>query len=240
VALVSGAARGIGRAVTESFLEQGCRVALVDRLPAPELRAASSDLAKGDRARGYSCDIRKAEAVDRTVESVVRDFGGLHFLVNNAGITDDGVVWKLSDEQWQNVLDTNLTGSFHLIRAVAPRLRSQRFGRIVNISSINALRGKFGQANYAASKAGQLGLTLSAARELAREKITVNAIAPGFIETDLTAKLSEAVRTQARSETLLGRLGRPGDIAAAVLFLCSDGAEQITGIVLRVDGGQCL
>lgn len=237
-ALVTGAARGIGRTIAQALLDQGCQVALVDRVPKAQLEAVCRS-APG-RARPCVCDIRKPDDVERVVRDVVGAFGGLHILVNNAGITADGVVWKLTDAQWEDVIDTNLTGSFHLLRAAAPVMRAQQFGRIVNIASINALRGKFGQANYSASKAGLIGLTLSAARELAREKITVNAVAPGFVETDMTAGLPEPVLAQARAECLLGRFGRPDDIAAAVTFLCSDAAEHITGVVLRVDGGQCL
>jgi 3-oxoacyl-[acyl-carrier protein] reductase len=240
-AVVTGAVRGIGWEVARSLVDQGCRVAFVDLAPLPELSEACRRAdGTGHLARPYVCDIRSHPEVDGVIETVITDFGGLHILVNNAGITADGVLWKLSDKQWHDVVDTNLTGTFNMIRAASERLRKQRFGRIVNISSINALRGKFGQANYSASKAGVLGLTFSAARELARERITVNTIAPGFIETEMTAHLPEPVVTQAREESLFGRLGRPSDIASAVLFLCSDGAEQITGIVLRVDGGQCL
>ncbi len=237
-AIVTGAARGIGRTISQALVDQGCQVAFVDRVPKAQLEAECRS-APG-RARAFVCDIRKPDDVERVVRDVVSAFGGLHIVVNNAGITADGVLWKLTDTQWRDVLDTNLTGSFHIMRAAAPVMRAQQSGRIVNISSINALRGKFGQSNYSASKAGLIGLTISAARELAREKITVNAVAPGFVETDMTASLPEPVLAQARAECLLGRFGRPADIAAAVTFLCSDGAEHITGVVLRVDGGQCL
>lgn len=239
--MVTGAGRGIGLAVASAFVAQKCKTAFLDVLPTAELQSVCTGVdAGGTLALGYHCDIRNSAEVDRVIKQVVQDLGGLHFLVNNAGVTADAVIWKLTDEQWAKVISTNLTGCFHLIRAAAPVLREQRFGRIVNISSINALRGKFGQANYAASKAGVIGLTLSAARELAREHITVNAIAPGFIETDMTSALPDAILAKAREEALLGRLGTPADIAATVLFLCSDGAQHITGTVHKVDGGQCL
>jgi 3-oxoacyl-[acyl-carrier protein] reductase len=241
VALVTGAARGIGAAIARALGAQGCRVAVCDVGPADRLGATCKAVeSAGGNARAYPCDVTDSAQVQATVEAVCRDLGGLHILVNNAGITADGVLWKLSDDQWDRVLAVNLKGGFHLIRAAAPVFRTQSWGRIVNISSINALRGKFGQANYAASKAGIIGLTKSAARELGREQITVNAIAPGFIDTDMTSGLPEDIREAARKESVLGRFGKPEDIAALVTFLCSDGARHITGEVIKVDGGQCL
>jgi 3-oxoacyl-[acyl-carrier protein] reductase len=241
VALVTGACRGIGLAIARALSGQGCAVAMCDVADSDAMAVACEEVAQfGGQARAYRCDVRDSEAVGKTVDSVLADLGGLHLLINNAGVTADGVIWKLTDEQWCNVLSVNLAGTFKMMRAVAPVFRSQTWGRIVNISSINALRGKFGQANYAASKAGVIGLTLSAAREFAREGITVNAIAPGFIETDMTAELPEDIVGKAREESLLGRLGQPGDVASTVLFFCSDGAAHITGTVLRVDGGQGL
>ncbi len=241
VALVTGAQRGIGLSIACALATQGCTVAMCDVARTDDLAGACEQVsACGGNAKAYLCDVRDTGSVKSAVESVVNEFGTIHLLVNNAGITADGVIWKMTDEQWCSVIATNLGGSFKLMRAVSPLMRSRRWGRIVNIASINALRGKFGQANYAASKAGVIGLTLSAARELAREQITVNAIAPGFIETDMTADLSEDVLGQAREEVLLGRLGKPEDIADAVLFLCSNSAAHITGTVMRVDGGQCL
>ena len=239
--MVTGACRGIGLAMAKALSGQGCAVAMLDVADAPAMAVACEEVAaQGGQARGYPCDVRDTKTVEQTVKAVLGDLGGLHVLVNNAGVTADGVLWKLTDQQWCQVLGVNLAGTFKMMRAVAPIFRGQKWGRIVNISSINALRGKFGQANYAASKAGVIGLTLSAARELARDKITVNAIAPGFIETDMTAELPEDIVQKARDENLLGRLGQPGDVAATMLFLCSDGAAHITGTVQRVDGGQCL
>jgi 3-oxoacyl-[acyl-carrier protein] reductase len=241
VALVTGAARGIGAAIAQGLGAQGCSVAVCDVVSAADLSTTCAAVEKaGGKARGYPCDVTDSAQVQSTVESVLGDLGGLHLLVNNAGITADAVLWKLLDDDWDRVLAVNLKGGFNLVRAVAPVMRKQAWGRIVNISSINALRGKFGQANYAASKAGIIGLTKSAARELGREQITVNAIAPGFIETDMTTALSEEIKATARNETVLGHFGQPQDIAALVVFLCSDGARHITGEVIKVDGGQCL
>ncbi len=166
------------------------------------------------------------------------ELGGLHILVNNAGITRDGVIWKMDEEQWDLVLGVNLKGCFNYIRAASPIFREQRFGKIVNIASINGMRGKFGQANYAASKAGIIGLTKTVARELGKYNVNVNAIAPGMIETDMTQSLSEEVKQQSVSEIVLGRFGQPEDIAEAVAFLVSEKARHITGEIMKVDGGQ--
>jgi len=241
VALVTGAARGIGAAIARELGAQGCSVAVCDVVSTDGLTATCAAVEKaGGKAHGYSCDVTDSAQVQITIESVFGELGGLHVLVNNAGITSDAVLWKLSDDDWDRVLAVNLKGGFNLIRAAAPIMRKQAWGRIVNISSINALRGKFGQANYAASKAGIIGLTKSAARELGKEQITVNAVAPGFIETDMTADLSEEIKATARKEAVLGHLGQPQDVAALVSFLCSDAARHITGEVIKVDGGQCL
>lgn len=241
IAIVTGARRGIGAAIARTLGAQGCAVAVCDVCNVTELDEICQGVATaGGKARGYSCDVRDPAQVHDLMASVTADLGGLHLVVNNAGITSDAVIWKLSDEAWHDVLATNLTGGFNLIRAAAPILRQQKWGRIVNISSINALRGKFGQANYSASKAGLIGLTKSAARELGREQITVNAVAPGLIATDMTRNLPEHIQKAARDETVLGRFGTPEDVAALVAFLCSDEARHITGEVIKVDGGQCL
>jgi NAD(P)-dependent dehydrogenase (short-subunit alcohol dehydrogenase family) len=182
--------------------------------------------------------VTEEQSVEQDVSRLVDDDGPPDILVNNAGITRDGVVWKLRDEDWSAVLDVNLTGVFRMTRACVPHMRQRRLGTIVNIASINGLRGRFGQANYAASKGGMIAFTRAVAREVGREGIRVNAVAPGFIETPLTAALPDAVRQQSVSEVVLGRLGVPADVAGAVVFLASPLASHITGQVIVVDGGQ--
>jgi 3-oxoacyl-[acyl-carrier protein] reductase len=239
VALVTGAGQGIGAAIARALADQGCHVAVNDLTDESRVARLCSEIADaGGKALPYECDVRDGEAVRAMVDNTCNDLGGLHIVVNNVGVCRDEVVWKMSDAQWNDVIDTNLKGCFNVIRAAAPALRRQNNGRIVNISSINGLRGKFGQANYAASKAGVIALTKSVAQELARFHITVNAVAPGFIETDMTARLPEAARSASISEIPLGKPGKPNDVAAAVVFLCSDAAQHITGQVIRVDGGQ--
>ena len=166
------------------------------------------------------------------------EFGGIDILVNNAGINWDGVIWKMTEEQWDSVLNTNLKGCFNYIRAVAPVFREQQAGKIINITSINGLRGKFGQANYSASKAGIIGLTKSVARELGKYSVNVNAVAPGLIETDMMKNAEESVRAAALEDIVLKRIGQPDDVANMVAFLCTDLARHITGEVIKVDGGQ--
>jgi 3-oxoacyl-[acyl-carrier protein] reductase len=172
------------------------------------------------------------------VDSVVEEFGKLDILVNNAGINWDGVIWKMSEEQWDKVIDINLKGYFNYVRAVAPLFREQKSGKIVNVTSINGLRGKFGQANYSASKAGIIGLTKTVARELGKYGVNVNAVAPGLIETDMMKQASEEVRKMAIEEIVLKRIGHPEEVANVVAFLCSEMARHITGEVIKVDGGQ--
>jgi NAD(P)-dependent dehydrogenase (short-subunit alcohol dehydrogenase family) len=236
-AWVTGGASGIGNAIVRELERAGARVVSLD--------CAYEGDQPGVEDRDLTpvrvpCDLRDGAAVGAVVERLAAAGLEPDILVNNAGITRDAVVWKLTDEQWQEVLDVNLTGAFRMTRACAPLMRHRQSGAIVNISSINALRGKFGQANYAASKAGLIGFTRAVARELARDHIRVNAVAPGFVDTPLTAALPEAVRAQAAVETLLRRPCRPQDIASAVLFLASSLADHITGQVLVVDGGQTL
>ena len=236
VALVTGAASGIGRAVVRALAVAGTRVHGFDlRIP----RASELDLAPDGREPAFhTVDVRRTAEVERAVAEVLDAEGHLDHLVNGAGLLRDRALWNLTDEEWEEVLDVNLSGAWRLLRAVAPAMRERRRGRIVQIASINALRGKFGQANYSASKAGLIALTRTAARELGPRGITVNAVAPGMIETPMSAELPEEVRARALEETATGRLGLPRDVAAAVMFLLSDGAAHVTGAVLRVDGGQ--
>jgi acetoacetyl-CoA reductase/3-oxoacyl-[acyl-carrier protein] reductase len=225
-AVVTGGGRGIGRAIAEDLMGAGAEVHVLDLQPGT--------------AAGLHCrriDIRDPAAIDAVLKELTRP---ATLLVNNAGITRDRTLTKMSDDEWHEVIDVNLTGAFNMIRAVAPGMKAAGHGRIVNVSSINGLRGKFGQGNYAASKAGLIGLTKTAARELGVSGITVNAVAPGLVLTDMARELAPELREKALEETQLKRLAEPQDVANAVLFLLSDLARVITGAVLRVDAGQYL
>jgi 3-oxoacyl-[acyl-carrier protein] reductase len=229
-ALVTGAGRGIGRAVVEAL--------------AGDAWVAGLDVAfpDGGRAAGVmlEADVRDAAGSRDAVERLVAERGGLDWVVCAAGITRDGVSWKMRDADWDDVVAVNLTGAFNVARAAAPALRRSDQGRLVFISSINGLRGSFGQANYAAAKAGLVGLARSLALELARDRVTVNVVAPGFIDTAMTRDLPAAVRARALARTPLGRCGAASEVAAVVRFLCTEAAGFVTGTVLPVDGGQLL
>jgi acetoacetyl-CoA reductase/3-oxoacyl-[acyl-carrier protein] reductase len=228
VAIVTGGMRGIGRAIVNALVSSGAEVHVFDR---------DTSGAQCNSFAVHNLDIADSKAVSEAVARLPRP---ANLLVNNAGITRDRSIVNMSDDEWRSVLDVNLTGAFNCIRAVAPMMRASGYGRIVNISSINGLRGKFGQANYAASKAGLIALTKTAARELGSKGITVNAVAPGMVLTEMAMALDEQFRKKAQEEAVLPRLTEPEEVAAAVLFLLSDAARSITGQVLQVDAGQYL
>jgi 3-oxoacyl-[acyl-carrier protein] reductase len=238
VALVTGGSRGIGLAIARELADAGAKVAVVAR---DETRAQqAADSLPGEGHRGYSADVADAAQVAELVKRVEEEMGSLDVLVNNAGVTRDNVLMRLKDEDWSDVLDTNLKGAFNTIRAASRGMMKRRAGRIINISSVVGLMGNKGQANYAASKAGLIGLTKSVAKELASRGILVNAVAPGYIETDMTAELPEAAREALMAQIALGRLGTPEDIAPVVRFLAGPGAAYMTGQVLVVDGGMVM
>ena len=233
-ALVTGSTRGIGRAIAETLAGAGARVAVVGRDAA---RAEEVARAIGGGAAGFACDVADVASVTALVESVEKSFGQLDILVNNAGLTRDNILFRLKDDDWDSVLDANLRGAFVAIRAASRGMMKRRWGRIINIASVVGIIGNKGQANYAASKAGLIGLTKSVAKELASRNILINAVAPGFIETDMTAAMTPEARVTLSQQIPLERLGTPNDVAATVAFLASDFASYITGQVLVVDGG---
>jgi 3-oxoacyl-[acyl-carrier protein] reductase len=237
VAVVTGAGRGIGHAIALRLAREGACVAAVSRT---EQNAARTADEIGGRAKAYAVDVADQTAVQRACEQVLGDFGRVDILVNNAGVTRDGLAMRLSSDDWDAVLNTNLKGAFYFTQALMRPMIKQRSGRIINLTSVIGLIGNAGQANYAASKAGLIGLTKSIAREVASRGITVNAIAPGLIQTDMTAVLSDEVRRNILGKIPLGSLGEPEDVAAAVAFLASDDARYITGQVLCVDGGMVM
>jgi 3-oxoacyl-[acyl-carrier protein] reductase len=238
IALVTGGGRGIGRAVSILLASLGSRVIInyVNRAEAAEETAAMIQ-ASGGRAGTIKFDVADAGQVQEACRQLVKDEGRLDILVNNAGITRDGLLMKMKEEAWDAVLDTNLKGAFNCIKAVARPMMKQRWGRIVNITSVIGFAGNAGQANYAAAKAGLVGLTKSAAKELASRSITVNAVAPGYIETEMTGALPAEVTAAIKAGIPLGKLGRPEDVAAAVAYLVGGAADYVTGQVLHVNGG---
>lgn len=239
VALVTGGSMGIGTAVALDLGRAGAKVGLTFRKHPGEAETAAQKIREmGSDALAIQADVASFADAQRVVTTVREKLGGLHILVNNAGVNWDGVIWKMTEEQWDTVIDTNLKGCFNYIRAVSPIFREQTYGKIVNITSINGLRGKFGQSNYTASKGGMIALTKTVARELARSNVNVNAVAPGLIETDMMKTAAEDVRKKALDEIVLGRLGAPEEVAWVVTFLCTDRARHITGEVIKVDGGQ--
>jgi NAD(P)-dependent dehydrogenase (short-subunit alcohol dehydrogenase family) len=229
VILVTGGSSGIGSAIVHSFQGAAAWVVCVD------VQSPQDPITQG---RFIAADVSDFDQVRNCVEDVLSQEKTIDCLVNNAGISRDAVVWKMTEDQWDAVLDVNLKGAFNFIHHTAAHFKETKGGKIVNVSSINGMRGKFGLANYSAAKAGLIGLTKTVAKELGRYNVNVNAVAPGYVITPLTQQLSSQVMDAARDETVLGRLAAPADVANAVLFLCSDLARHITGEVIKVDGGQ--
>lgn len=240
VAVVTGAGRGIGRAIALKFAGAGADVVCVSRTAENSQKAADEVRAAGRKAWAHSVDVADSKAVAIAAEKIVEDAGRVDILVNNAGVTRDGLLMRMSEEDWDAVLNTNLRGAFSFTKAFSRTFLKQRSGRIINISSVIGLIGNAGQCNYAASKAALIGFTKSVARELASRGITVNAIAPGFIETDMTAGMGEKVKDELLKKIPLNALGKAEDIAEAALFLASPGGRYITGQVLTVDGGMVM
>lgn len=242
VALITGSARGIGKAIALELANHGAKIVINDILPKNEIDKTLEEISKsGDQAIGIRADITIFEEVESMVKEIINKFGKIDILVNNAGIIRDSLLIRMKEEDWDAVININLKGTFNCSKTVAKYMMRQKSGgKIVNISSVIGLVGNIGQANYAASKAGIIGLTKSIAKELALRNINVNAIAPGFIETDMTKKLSEKVRKDLQQQIPLKRLGTVKDIAKVVYFLVSDNANYITGQVINVDGGMVM
>jgi 3-oxoacyl-[acyl-carrier protein] reductase len=241
VAVVTGAGRGIGAAIAVELAHLGASVALISRRPESAAGAAAAiPQTKEGQIRSYAVDVSQEKETEATMGQIIADFGHVDILVNNAGITRDNLMMRMSSEEWDAVLDTNLKGAFHCIKPLLRPMTKARYGRIINIASVSGLMGIAGQTNYAASKAGLIGLTKSLAREVASRSITANVIAPGFIETDMTSVLNEKVREAALGQIPLNKFGKTEDIAASVAFLASPAASYITGQVLAVDGGMSM
>ena len=241
VAAVTGAGRGIGHAIAVRLAKEGARVASVSRTESNAQRTSDEiNATRPDAAKAYAVDVADQAAVQTAAAQILEDFGRVDILVNNAGVTRDGLSMRMSLDDWDTVLNTNLKGAFTFTQALMRSMIKQRSGRIINISSIAGLTGNAGQANYSASKAGLIGLTKTLARELASRGITVNAVAPGLIETDMTTVLSDEIRRAILQKVPLGKLGEPDDIAGAVAYLASAEAKYITGQVLTVDGGMVM
>ncbi|NQV38085.1 MAG: SDR family oxidoreductase [Candidatus Marinimicrobia bacterium] len=238
-ALVTGGSTGIGTAIVQAFIREDSNVVFTHYRDKTDADAIVTELSNGKgNIETFQADVedfgRAQEIVDKTVEN----FGSIDILVNNAGANNDKVIWKMDEEVWDEIIATNLKGAFNYMRAASPVFREKKTGRIITISSINALRGKFGQANYAAAKAGTIGLSKSVAKELGRSNVTVNVVCPGLIATKMVQSMPEDFKQQAIAEIVLGQIGTPEDVAELIVFLASDKARHITGEVIKIDGGQ--
>jgi 3-oxoacyl-[acyl-carrier protein] reductase len=240
IAVVTGAAQGIGRAIAETLARHGADVVVADLDPGRSQETVEALKTLGRRALNLKVNVAEVSEAKSMADQVLKDWGRIDILVNNAGITRDGLLVRMKEEDWHLVLQVNLSGTFHCVKAVLPSMTKQRYGRIVNIASIVGVMGNAGQANYAASKAAVIGLTKTLAREYASRSITVNAVAPGFIDTAMTQSLPADVKEALQKQIPLGRLGRPADVAEAVGFLASDAASYITGQVIHVNGGMLM
>lgn len=241
IAVVTGASRGIGKAIAKKLASMGAEVIINYNGSLEKAEETKQEIiSAGGKADIYQCDVSDFEKCEAFISDVIKEYGSLDILVNNAGITKDGLLMRMSEEDFDQVLNTNLKGAFHTIRFATRQMLKQRSGRIINMASVVGVTGNAGQANYAASKAGIIGLTKAAARELASRGITVNAIAPGFIETDMTDVLPDKVKEASVAQIPLGRFGQPEHVAAAAAFLASEEAGYITGQVLHVDGGMVM
>lgn len=241
IAVVTGASRGIGRAIAEALAKEGAMVIINycgSREKAEEVQACIEK--DGGKAVCRQCDVADSSQSEKFMKGIIEEFGRIDILVNNAGVTKDELIVRMSEEDFDTVLNTNLKGAFHCMRFVSRQMMKQRSGRIINISSVSGVIGNAGQANYSASKAGVIGLTKSAARELSSRNITVNAIAPGFIETEMTHGLKEEIKEKACTQIPLGHFGKPEDVAEMAVFLASERAGYITGQVIHVDGGMAM
>ena len=236
VAVVTGGSRGIGKAIAEKFAAEGASVAILYSSNSASADAVVEEIRNaGGTAKAYQCHVENSDEVGKTIDEVVNDLGKIDILVNNAGITRDKLLMMMKEEDFDDVISVNLKGAYNTMRKVCPMLARQRWGRVINLSSIAGINGNAGQVNYSASKAGLIGMTKSAAREFAGRGITVNAIAPGFVETDMTEKFASDENVMKRRP--VGRMGRPDEIASLALFLASDAAAYITGEIIRIDGG---
>ncbi|HJM12660.1 MAG TPA: SDR family NAD(P)-dependent oxidoreductase [Candidatus Marinimicrobia bacterium] len=239
IALVTGGSSGIGTAIVQSFAQAGAHVAFTYHSNKEGAEAVLAEIeAMGVKGAYFQADMADFAKAQEVVDQVNEKFSTLDILVNNAGANQDKVVWKMTETMWDEVIDTDLKGVFNYIRAASPNFREKKYGRIITVSSINALRGKFGQSNYAAAKAGVIGLSKSVAKELGRSNVTVNVVCPGLIATKMIQSMPDDFKEKAMKEIVLGRIGTPEDVAEVITFLSGDGAKHITGEVIKVDGGQ--